>query len=345
MHIFLSRDIKRLFVLLACALAVIFGAVEALLWAQHGTFPWPVALLFLLLSACVLGCAFLFFRRQQQTLQDGIAQIERFLSGDTGARIASESEGSLSKLFQAVNTLATTLDAQADKQQQAKVLLQNTLSDISHQLKTPLAALEIYIALLHEEHDDPAAVLAFAGKSERELARIESLVQSLLKITRLDAGFITMMRAPLSLANILRDICLSFETRAMAEGKTITCSGPDDAMILGDQDWLAEAVSNLVKNALDHTASGDSIQVTWERLPTVTQIRIEDNGCGIPPEDIFHIFKRFYRSRHAKDTQGLGLGLPLAKAIVEAHEGTISVDSEPGRQTTFTMTFPTLTKL
>lgn len=108
---------------------------------------------------------------------------------------------------------------------------------------------------------------------------------------------------------------------------------------------MNEAIDNIVKNAFDHTESGATICVAWKELPSGVQIVITDNGCGIHPEDIHHIFKRFYRSRFSKDKQGIGLGLPLAKAIVEAHNGTIEVDSELGIGTTFTMNFLIPTKL
>ena len=116
-------------------------------------------------------------------------------------------------------------------------------------------------------------------------------------------------------------------------------------MFFCDQNWLTEAISNLVKNALDHTKEGDSIQVEWRESASILQILIRDNGRGIHPEDMPHIFKRFYRSRFSKDKQGVGLGLPLAKAIIEAHSGTIEVDSQLGRGTVFTVNFLIPTKL
>ena len=105
--------------------------------------------------------------------------------------------------------------------------------------------------------------------------------------------------------------------------------------------WLMEAVSNVVKNAFDHTGAGGCILIEWKAFISLVQITVKDNGCGIHPEDLYHIFKRFYRSRFSKDTQGAGLGLPLAKAIVEAHNGTIEVKSRLGAETCFTINFLT----
>ena len=96
---------------------------------------------------------------------------------------------------------------------------------------------------------------------------------------------------------------------------------------------------------LDHTESGDTVEIKWRKSASAVQIRVKDNGCGIHPEDMHHIFKRFYRSRFSKDKQGIGLGLPLAKMIIEAHNGTIEVNSEPGKGTVFTISFLIPTKL
>lgn len=144
---------------------------------------------------------------------------------------------------------------------------------------------------------------------------------------------------------MMRDIELHFAYRARQEEKKIILSGSDTVSLFCDRDWLSEAVDNIVKNALDHTANGDSIHIEWRILSSAVQITIKDNGCGIHPEDLHHIFKRFYRSRFSKDKQGICLGLPLAKAIIEAHSGTIEVDSILGKGTAFTMNFLIPTKL
>ena len=112
-------------------------------------------------------------------------------------------------------------------------------------------------------------------------------------------------------------------------------SGDNEITLFCDREWMIEAVSNLVKNAFDHTEAGKRICVEWKQMSDMLQIVVEDNGCGIHSEDIYHIFKRFYRSRFSKDTQGIGLGLPLAKTIVELHGGNIKVDSVLGKGSTF----------
>lgn len=278
-------------------------------------------------------------------MEEAISRINLYLSGNTDVRIDCDKEGSLYKLFHAVNILSTALNANAVKEQKVKEFLKDTIADISHQLKTPLAALTIYNGLLQEETEDIAVIQEFAAKSEKEIERIEILVQNLLKITRLDAGFIIIKKAPENIADMINDIYQHFEFRIKEEQKIILLSGSNDTLFFCDRDWITEAISNIIKNSLDHTNTGNQITIEWKKLPAVTQIIIKDNGSGIHPEDIHHIFKRFYRSRFSKHTQGIGLGLPLAKAIVEAHDGNITVDSALGKGSIFVLSFLNLTEM
>lgn len=258
---------------------------------------------------------------------------------------ADDEEGELNKLFHKINSLASTLNAHAENELKSKEFLKDTISDISHQLKTPLTALNIYNGILQDESENFPAIQEFAQLSEQELDRIETLVQNLLKITKLDAGTIVIDKKMENISEIMESVKRHFSFRAEKEGKEISLSGDRDIDLLCDRNWLTEAIDNIVKNALDHTEKGDCISIKWECFASVVQIIINDNGSGIHPEDLYHIFKRFYRSRYSKDTQGIGLGLPLAKAIIEAHNGTIEVNSELGRGTSFIINFLIPTKL
>ena len=286
-----------------------------------------------------MAACYSYFKKQNQVMEQAVSHIHAYLDGDRNARIACDEEGELYRLFHSVNSLAAVLNAHADNELREKEFLKNTISDISHQLKTPLAALNIYNGLLQDGDMELCAVKEFADLSEQELDRIETLVQNLLKITRLDAGAIVLEKTTENVADMMRDMEMHFAYRARQEKKEIILSGPDHVSLFCDRDWLSEAIDNIVKNAFDHTESGAVIRITWKAFPSGVQIVVKDNGCGIHPEDLHHIFKRFYRSRFSKDTQGIGLGLPLAKAVIEAHGGTIEVDSELSRGTSFTMNF------
>lgn len=345
MKIFANKDIKRLFVLIISVMFVFLVLTELIIYLFYKEFSLLIFSLSLLVAFVILAIYFWYFTKQNKIMEAAILEVNAYLSGDKNARIVCDNEGEMYKLFHSVNTLATVLNAHAQKELEGNEFLKNTISDISHQLKTPLAALNIYNGILQEEAEEFPAIQEFVTLSEQELDRIETLVQNLLKITRLDAGYMVMEKKFENVADMMKDIELHFMYRAKQEQKEIILAGNDEVMFLCDRDWIIEAVSNIVKNALDHTSAGDHIQIEWRQITNLIQIVIKDDGNGIHTEDIHHIFKRFYRSSFSQDTSGLGLGLPIAKAVVEAHDGNISIDSTWGKGSTFVLSFLIITKL
>ncbi|MCM1160584.1 MAG: HAMP domain-containing histidine kinase [Roseburia sp.] len=345
MKIFANRKIKLLFgSILLCTCFFTLTAVLLMGFEVKNAAAFTM-ICFLLMSAGVLALLFGYFREQHKIMENAILQITEYISGNKDVMIECNDEGELYRLFHEVNSLVAILNAHAENEKSAKKFLRNTISDISHQLKTPLAALNIYIGLIQDEAEEQGAVWEFSRLSEQELDRIEGLVQNLLKITKLDAGTIVLEKSLENVSEIVESVKKHFLFRAQQEGKEICLLGSGETTLLCDRNWIIEAISNLVKNALDHTEKGGCIRMEWREFASIVQITVKDNGSGIYPEDLNHIFKRFYRSRYSKDTQGIGLGLPLAKAIVEAHNGTIEADSTLGSGTSFTMNFLIPTKL
>ena len=339
MKIFVNKDIKDFFLAVSVILAVFLFLAEGSVWLLCQEFSFVLLLLSLLTAGAVWAVCFRYFGRQNRIMEQAVSQINEYLDGDVNVRIECDEEGELYRLFHSVNSLAAILNAHAAKELREKEFLRDTISDISHQLKTPLAALNIYNGLIQDEAEELSSVREYTTLSEQELDRIETLVQNLLTITKLDAGSIVIKKDRENVADMMRDIELQFAYRAGQEQKEIVLSGSDEVSLFCDRDWLIEAIGNIVKNALDHTEKGDTVRVEWKALSSAVQITVKDNGSGIHPEDLHYIFKRFYRSRFSKDKQGIGLGLSLAKAIIEAHSGTIEVDSELDRGTAFTMNF------
>lgn len=343
MNMLADRRVKQLFCMILL-LTVIFSLIAALCIGL-GLGVWSVPVACMGMGLCTLAVLYRYFQGQHRILQTAIRQIGAYLAGDRTARIESNEEGELYRLFHEVNTLAAVLNAHAENESQAKRFMKDTISDISHQLKTPLAALNVYNGIVQSGADDLPTVREFAARSEQELDRVQTLVQNLLKITKLDAGTMLLEKNEENLSELMGQIERQFQYRAEQEGKQLTFTGSDAVILVCDRSWMLEAVGNLIKNALDHTKQGDHIGVTWRAFARIVQVVVKDTGSGIDPQDLPHIFKRFYRSRFSKDTQGIGLGLPLAKAIIEAHSGAIEVDSTPGIGTTFTINFCIPTKL
>ena len=282
---------------------------------------------------------FLYHREKLYTKSENI--IKDYIDGNYTVHLPQSNEGTIYQLLSSVDQLATMLQAKNDTEQKTKEFLKNTISDISHQLKTPLSALMMYQEIIENEPDNPETVREFSFKIGTALKRIEQLIQSMLKITRIDAGSICFEKSNYSIPNILNYAINELTTRADNEKKEIVINGDLEQMLYCDIEWTGEAIGNIVKNALDHTDSGGKITISCERTPAMIRILITDNGHGIAGEDIHHIFKRFYRSKNTSDSQGIGLGLPLAKAIVEGQGGILSVQSERLQGTTFTLSFLT----
>ncbi len=345
MKIFTNKDIKTLFIGVSLFLFCNTVLSQIILWRFHRNSSPALFILSLLMGCGILFLCFCYFHKQQKIMETAVAEIDDYLIGDTDARIECDDEGEMYKLFHSVNTLVSVLNAHIENEFRTKEFLKDTISDISHQLKTPLAALNIYNGILQSETENLPDLKEFTILSEKELDRIESLIQNLLKITRLDAETIILEKNFENVSDMMHDIEQHFAYRAKQEQKELILSGDNEITLFCDREWMIEAVSNLVKNAFDHTEAGKRICVEWKQMSDMLQIVVEDNGCGIHSEDIYHIFKRFYRSRFSKDTQGIGLGLPLSKAIVELHGGNIKVDSVLGKGSTFFINILKITKL
>lgn len=300
-----------------------------------------------LLGIGVLGSSLLcfgtilFLRDKEKLYQKSEETIRNYIDGNYTVHLPQTNEGTVYQMLSAVEQLATMLQSKNDTDRKTKEFLKATISDISHQLKTPLSALMMYQEIIENEPDNPDTIKEFSVKIGTALKRIEQLIQLMLKITRLDAGSIVFEKDNYSISNIISNAISELTIRAASENKKIVIDGNSEQMILCDIEWTSEAIENIVKNALDHTEGGGKINISWERTPTMLRILIADNGHGIAPEDIHHIFKRFYRSKNNLNTQGVGLGLPLAKAIIEGQGGVVSVQSECSQGTTFILSFLT----
>lgn len=296
------------------------------------------AVLLSVMLVCATAC---FLQRREKLYCYAQDIITRFSEGDFERHLPQNENGSIYRLFAAVEELAVALRAQGGKEQQLKVFLRDTISDISHQLKTPLAALHMYTEIIAQEPDHAETVERFSGKIMQSLERMEQLVQTLLTVSRIDAGSIVFQKEWQTASDLIASAAADLSVRAQAEGKRLVMEGDSAQMLFCDRQWTREAVANLIKNALDHTNEGGTVTVSWERSPAMFRLSVADDGCGIAAEDMPHVFKRFYRGKRDGGRQGLGLGLPLAKSVVEGQDGILSVSSTPGEGAVFSIAFLT----
>lgn len=307
---------------------------------QQSTFCITLCAVMFLLLVLSIGM-FVFFWKRKRFYQQADKVLTNYINGDYSCHLPQNYEGAIFQIFSSIEQLATMLQSKNETEHKAKEFLKDTISDISHQLKTPLAALTMYQEIIESEPENAETVKQFAAKMGISLKRMEQLILSMLKITRLDTGNIVFEKKSCRVSELITHSVNELTTRAKNENKQIQIDGDGEQQLICDMEWTGEAIGNIVKNALDHTQAGGIVRITWDRAPAMFQIFISDNGSGIAPEDIHHIFKRFYRSKHSLDTQGIGLGLPLAKSIIEGQDGVISVKSEIGNGTMFTLSFLT----
>lgn len=305
--------------------------------ARFGALALGTAALFVL---AVLAGSARWLQRRERLYQAVMDTVAEYADGRFGRHLPQNENGTLYQMFGGIEELAMALQSKSESEHAAKTFLQEMISNISHQLKTPLAALTLYAEILLNEPDRPDTVARFAGQSLRSLQRMEELVQALLKMARLDAGSIRFEQRPHPIGALVERAEAPFTTRAAQEGKRLLTEGDPEQRLCCDLEWTGEALGNLIKNALDHTGRGGTVRVQWQRSPALFRLSVTDDGSGIPPEDLPYIFRRFYRSKASGDAGGAGLGLPLAKAIVEGQGGLLTVERTGPDGTTFTITFP-----
>ncbi|MDO4306820.1 MAG: HAMP domain-containing sensor histidine kinase [Eubacteriales bacterium] len=307
------------------------------------TVEFPMLMAGAVLAIVLIAGTFLFFWKREHLYQQAENTISDFIEGNYSRHMPQSNEGTIFQLFASIDQLSTMLQAKNETERKSKEFLKGTISDISHQLKTPLSALAMYQEIIEGEPDNADTVKEFSTKMNVSLKRMEQLISSMLKITRLDVGNIIFEKESYQISELILRAVSELTIRAKNEKKEILMNGPMEDTIICDMEWTSEAIGNIVKNALDHTSAGGKIWISYDRSPYMARIMITDNGHGISAEDIHHIFKRFYRSKNSLDTQGVGLGLPLAKSIIEGQGGTISVQSNLNEGTTFIISL--LTKL
>ena len=294
-------------------------------------------LLPLLTGALLIGAAMLFLKSHYHEIR-GITRYAGSVSrGDYTLDIRDNREGDLSIMKNEIYKITTLLREQAAALQHEKALLADSLADISHQLKTPLTSLTVLNDLLSEDPDEEKKAI-FLERMRAQLQRIEWLVSSLLKLSRLDAGSVTMKKEHIPVRTLvekaLATLSLPLEIKALQ-----LCVEDDTAAgFTGDFEWSCEALINIIKNCIEHTPEEGLLRIFFGQNPIYTVIRITDSGSGIAPEDLPHIFTRFYKGKSAAPDQ-VGIGLAMARTIIEKQGGEITVKSEPGQGAEFTIKF------
>ena len=259
----------------------------------------------------------MFLRRKEVELT---AKIDRLLAGERPEMPAGLLE---EKVWQVLRTLETA--GQKSKAERESVL--SLMSDISHQLKTPLSSLTLHLDLAGDTSHSDEERAAFIAECKKQTEKIGWLSDSLLKIARLETGLISVVKTSADLARTVRDAVSSVTAQATAKALSVTAHLPDTLELAHDPVWTKEALCNILDNAVKYTETG-GITVTLEQSPIYTRIDIADTGIGLAPEEYAKIFARFYRVRGGtRRVEGTGLGLTIAREIMRQQGGNITVAS------------------
>lgn len=249
-------------------------------------------------------------------------------------------QGTIGILYTNFYKMVNSLKESKLKEQEEKVFLRDIISDISHQLKTPLASLNVFMDLLVEDKvPDLAKQKQMLFESKNQLNRMEWMVLSMLKLARIEAGAIQFEKKPVNVSEMIQQAKEGTQYLIKDRKQTLLVEGAEDVELMCDQDWLTEAVINLLKNASDYSENGKRIWIEVEENKLYTRIYVKDEGMGIPQSELPNIFTRFYRVHQEVNPNSVGIGLSLVKSIVEGMGGSITVRSEEGKYTHFVLTF------
>lgn len=268
------------------------------------------------------------------------AVTERVLEGDKEIGIDLNQEGSIGILAHRISQLNTKVRTSFDDLNKDKQKLKETISDISHQLKTPLSSLSLYNELLLNSKDmKEEERMEFLQQTSIQLQRMEWLTISLLKMARFDAGAIEFGKEKVCLTEPCKKAIDSLAVLADLNDCKINLIEDKKACITGDINWLCEAITNIIKNSIEHTQNNGEVTVSVSKTPLFSRITIYDNGPGIDKKDLPHIFKRFYKGKSSVKPQSIGIGLALSKIIIEEHQGTIYAGNRKQGGAEFQITF------
>lgn len=293
-----------------------------------------VAMAVTLMTLNYLQYGFFYKRIRRLTLA-----AKRVVEGEYNISINEDEEGDFSKLAVSFNSMRDIIRNNIVDLKKEKEFLADILSDISHQLKTPLSSMILYNDLMLNKELSKDQRQTFLLNNQNQLNRMQWLITSLLKLAKLDAKAIVLGKEEESLNETIKDSIEAVESKALLSEVIINFNDGEEIVFNQDKLWLQEAFINIIKNGIEYTPQGGLINIEITENPIYRRVIIEDNGEGIREEDLPNIFKRFYKGKTVKKSDSVGIGLALAKSIIEAHNGMVEAYSRVGEGTKFVITF------
>lgn len=290
------------------------------------------------LSAAAFGTTFFAFTKARYKSIARISnQIDLVLHNADHLYIGESDEGELSILHSEITKMLLRIREQTDALKKEKEHLADSLADIAHQLRTPLTSVNLILSLL-ANHPDENERIAFVRETEELLVRMDWLITSLLKLSRLDAGIVVFQSKQIDVNNLIYAALRPFLIPMELHDIDLQIDAPKGVMIQGDSGWLSEAIQNILKNCIESVGENGKIEIVCGDNPLFTEIAIHDSGAGFEKEDIPCLFDRFYRGTNPNAT-GYGIGLALCKMIITGQGGSITAKNHPQGGAIFSIRF------
>lgn len=328
MDLFRNEDFKKSFclflivVILATAVACFFG--------------FYIAMFTLFISLIFLGIFIITSKKRYQKIKVLTENLNRILHGEENVDFSEYEEGELSILQSEIIKMTLRLQEQSTELQNEKNFLADSLADISHQLRTPLTTANLLVSRLSQPNLTQEEIANLTRELYSLLSRMDFLINTLLKISKLDSGTVEMKKENIPLKNLLEK---SLEPlRISLELREQEVSLYSKGNFCGDIIWTQEALTNILKNCMEHTHNGGKIYISTIENTIYSEIQICDTGTGIAPEDINHIFERFYKGKNSSK-ESFGIGLALSKSIITSQNGTVKVQNVENGGAKFTIRF------
>ena len=288
-----------------------------------------------LLGVIAIIIALIYTNKRDKSLRSINKYLDKVNNGNYELKIEDNGEDEISRLRNELYKTTILLRESAENSEKEKTNLSNSLADISHQLKTPLTSIRIMLDNIEENPNmDEKTRNEFIEEISRQIDWISSLVISLLKLAKFDAGAIIMQDTQINVKKLIDNVINNLAIMIDIKNIKIEEKIDEDVILRADYNWQLEALTNIIKNCIEHSKEDSKIKIEVENNSIFVKIKITDEGEGIAKEDLSHIFERFYKSKQASENS-IGIGLSLAKTIIEKENGYIKVDSELGKETTF----------
>lgn len=292
------------------------------------------------IAIIVLGCVsiiivfIIYLYLREKKIKNITKYLKDLQNNEFSLKIEENTEGELSELQNQIVKITMMLQKQNEIMKKDKNELIVALSDISHQIKTPITSINIMIDILKEQNVDENIKREYFHEITKQLTSINWLITVLLKLSRLDSGVVEFQKEEIDLSKLINEVKQKMAIALEIKNQVLEVNVQENSKMIGDYNWTKEAITNIVKNCIEHTGEGKKIYIDVIENTLYSQILIKDEGQGIDEKDLPYIFNRFYKGK-GSSKESFGIGLALAKSIIERQGGEIKVRSKKGKGTEF----------